>query len=141
MDRFKVFTLHFEPVYFFYLTQFFVDRPNSILDEHRVILGLLGQGTFIFAFEQGIDRRTGALFNPFDQIFEPDMLAITDFDPNGTALVVGTPLADFLGTGAKRGDRDRDAEDKVGFLPETSGHAALVFHQTGSTEYSTGFTR
>ena len=57
MNRLEILALDPKPFDPFDITQFLRHRPNDILDEHRVVIGLLGDRLFILPLEQRENRR------------------------------------------------------------------------------------
>src|SRR5581483_7260100 len=99
--------------------------------ENGMVVGALGDGFLVAAFEEVIELGTGAAFNQGDQVFDPDGAAgtPTNLDSDEAALIVGAVAADGLGAWAKGGDSDFDGKDEIDFLTMGGGvEAGGVIH-------------
>lgn len=93
---------------------------DDIFDKNWVVVGLHGDMALIGAFEEWIDRGGCRFFSHIHEFLDPQevpgtilFLAGADGDGDISALIMGSVVADFLGTGAEGANRDSHAEEEV----------------------------
>ena len=107
--EFQVFGLDAEPGDVPVNVQLEGDVPDDVFHEEGSFIGFFGYEFLVRSFQEGIDRRTGRVFDDPDQIFDPEKFAEGDLHGDEAALVVRPFVADLLRAGAERGHRNRDA--------------------------------
>lgn len=110
------------------------DIADEILDKNRIGIRPLGDVFFIHTLEQAEKFAAGGILDQADQILDPDKLPEADGQRHLPALIVRARLADGLGTGAQRGDRNTHTHDEIHVLAIPGGGKTRgVVEQTAST--------
>lgn len=94
VDGFEVFGFDAVPGDIFFVICLFGDIANKVLDEDGVVVGALGDGLFVGAFENAVELAGGAFFDECNEVFDPDGGLGADSKRDVAPLVMGSTVAD-----------------------------------------------
>ena len=80
------------------------DFSGNILHKHRIFVCPFGHILLILAFENTVHLARGRTFDDIDDLLKPNEPPLAKTHRHQASLIVGSKLADRLGTGTQRGD-------------------------------------
>lgn len=116
VDGLEVHGLNTEPFDLGMLASFDGNVTHEVFDENGIVVGTLGDGFFVRAFEDAVKLAAGAGLDELDEVLDPNGLVEAHGKGDETALIVSSALADGFGAGAESCNGDFDGDDEVDLL-------------------------
>ncbi len=115
MDRLVIFAIDLIPGNAFFRVESNGQIAHDIFDKLRILKRTFSDPFFVGTFEYSKHLRARTLFDDFEQILNPHVLALGEshFDFHFAALVVRTVFGNLFGTGTETGRGHFDTHDKI----------------------------